>query len=69
MLLKLRFNERTDYLTCVKVINEANIATEDQREGMKLALRRALATAVPRHSSPLQQESCKKMHPSTCSAK
>ncbi|KAI0735938.1 hypothetical protein C8Q76DRAFT_690429 [Earliella scabrosa] len=66
MLLKLRFNERTDYLTCVKVINEANIATEDERESMKLALRRALATAVPRHSSPCQ-ELCE-MHKGTCSA-
>ena len=35
----------------MKVINDAQIATEDHHEEMRGALRRALATAVPRQES------------------
>ncbi|KAI0688945.1 hypothetical protein C8Q76DRAFT_803393 [Earliella scabrosa] len=54
--LKVRFNQRSDYLGCVKAINDAQIATEDQHEEMKAALRRALATAVPRQASETQSQ-------------
>ncbi|KAI0744426.1 hypothetical protein C8Q76DRAFT_788963 [Earliella scabrosa] len=48
LLLKLRFDQRSDYLACVKVINDAQVDTESRQEEMKMALRRGLATAIPR---------------------
>ncbi|KAI0686207.1 hypothetical protein C8Q76DRAFT_803965 [Earliella scabrosa] len=50
--LKLRFEERSDYLACIKVMNDAEIMTEGQRDDMTFALRRGLATAIPRDGSP-----------------
>ncbi|KAI0716871.1 hypothetical protein C8Q76DRAFT_795111 [Earliella scabrosa] len=52
LTLKLRFEKRSDYLACVKVINDGEIVTHEQREDMTFALRRALATAIPRRPSP-----------------
>ncbi|KAI0755790.1 hypothetical protein C8Q74DRAFT_1373534 [Fomes fomentarius] len=64
-VVEIHFDEREDYLSCIKVINDAEIATLDQRECMALALRRALSTAIPRHASPTSPSTarCTRVHP------
>ena len=59
--VKLRFNDRSDYLACVKAINDANIAAHSLQEDLELTLRLALAS-VPRHASPEESGSCL-LHP------
>ncbi len=51
-IIKLQFEELKDYLACVKAMNDAEIASLNKVEEMRLTLRRALSTAIPRHSDP-----------------
>ncbi|KAI0744913.1 hypothetical protein C8Q76DRAFT_688185 [Earliella scabrosa] len=57
-VVSLRFEERMDYLSCVKAVNDAEIAVLADREEKIFTMRRALSTIVPRHASPGQPQPC-----------
>ena len=56
--VNLHFEKRMDYLSCIKAINDAEIAKLTDREEKALALRRALSTVVPRHAVPGSPQPC-----------
>ena len=57
-VVRLRFERRIDYLSCLKAINDAEIARVVDREEAVLTLRHALSTVVPRHAPPDRPEQC-----------
>ena len=57
----MRFQERVDYLSAIKAINDADLAANAQRLELQLTMRRAIGT-VPRHAAPPHAETCM-LHP------